>query len=313
MTDRAPTAPDSTDDARRAAVTRLPSRIAFLGLGLIGGSIAMALRDAGYAGALAAWTPRGNGPAEALRSRVVDEMAATPTDAISGAGLIVLAGPPLAVHDALDELAGPLRGAVPDGATITDVASTKGLIVERATRLGLPFVGGHPMAGRETSGFGAASSDLFVDRPWVVVEDNGPPATNVDIVLHLIAAAGAHPVRMWASTHDVAVAAISHLPLVVSAALVEAVALSDDVELDWPVARQLAAGGWRDMTRLARGDVEMGAGILATNAFATAAHLRSLRAVIDAWIERLESTQLVADPEPVRSRLQAARDALTKP
>jgi prephenate dehydrogenase len=312
MTDRAATKPDPIAAGRAAAAAQLPSRVAFLGFGLIGGSIAMALREAGYAGAVAAWTPRGNGPAEALRSRVIDEVAATPTAAISGAGLVVLAGPPLAVHDALEELAGPLRGSVPDGATITDVASTKGLLVERATRLDLPFVGGHPMAGRETSGFGAASSDLFVDRPWVVVEDNVPPAANVDVVMHLITATGAHPVRMSASTHDIAVAAISHLPLVVSAALVEAVALSDDAELDWPVARQLAAGGWRDMTRLAKGDAEMGAGILATNALATAAHLRSLRTVIDAWIERLESTLPIADPDPVRSRLQAARDALSK-
>ena len=298
------------DEPRRAAVARLPPRIAFLGFGLIGGSIALALREAGYAGTMVAWTPDGNGPALARTQGTIDAVASGPADAIEGAGLVVLAGPPLAIHDALDDLAGPLHGALKDGVTITDVASTKGRIVERAARLGLPLVGGHPMAGRETSGFEAASADLFVGRPWVVVGDNEPPARNVEVVLTLVSAVGARPVQMSASAHDAAVAAISHLPLVVSAAIVEAIALSDDEGLDWPAARELASGGWRDMTRLANGDPEMGAGILATNGFTTAYQLRLLRAVIDAWIQRLESTRPIADPEPIRARLEAARNVL---
>ena len=302
-----------TTAERRAAAAGLPPRIAFLGFGLIGGSLALALRQAGYAGTMVAWTPGGSGPASARTQGVINEVASSPADTIVGAGLIVLAGPPLAIHDAVDDLAGPLRGALEDGVTITDVASTKGRIVERAARLGLPLVGGHPMAGRETSGFESASADLFVGRPWVIVGDNEPPAGNVETVMTLVSAVGARPVHMSASAHDVAVAAISHLPLVVSAALVEAIALSDDEELDWPAARELIAGGWRDMTRLANGDPEMGAGILATNAFATAYHLRLLREVIDAWIQRLESRLPIADPEPIRARLQAARDALEGP
>ena len=79
------------------AAASLPDRVAFLGLGLIGGSIALALREAGYTGTLAAWTPRANGPDEALRRGIVDEAAATPERAVSGAGLVVLAGPPLAI------------------------------------------------------------------------------------------------------------------------------------------------------------------------------------------------------------------------
>jgi prephenate dehydrogenase len=310
MTERTSTTSDPIDPARAAAVARLPSKVAFLGFGLIGGSIALALRQAGYTGSLATWTPSGRGPVLARSRGVVDEIASSPTDALEGAGLVVLAAPPLAIHNALDELAGPLRGALEDGVTITDVGSTKGRIIERAAHLGLPLVGGHPMAGRESSGFEAASADLFLGRPWVVVGDNEPPARNLDVVMTLITAVGARPVHMTASAHDVAVAAISHLPLVVSAAIVEAIALSDDEEMDWPAARELAAGGWRDMTRLANGDPEMGAGILATNAFTTAYHLRLLREVIDAWIERLESRLPIADPEPIRARLEAARDAL---
>jgi prephenate dehydrogenase len=110
------------------------------------------------------------------------------------------------------------------------------------------------------------------------------------------------------AAHDAAVAAISHLPLVASVALVEAVAGGSRPE--WLEARNLAAGGWRDMSRLARGDPEMGAGILATNADFVAGRLRTLQAVIDEWLAMLE-------PEPdqaaLRDRLERARDALDTP
>jgi prephenate dehydrogenase len=115
---------------------------------------------------------------------------------------------------------------------------------------------------------------------------------------------------MTAAEHDGAVAAISHLPLVAAAALVEAVALSDGGADDWPLGRALAATGWSDMTRLARGDPEMGAGILATNRAAVVARLRAYRDAIDAWITRLETD---ADPglaAGLRARLERARDAL---
>ena len=105
----------------------------------------------------------------------------------------------------------------------------------------------------------------------------------------LARACHARPVAMDAAEHDAAVAAISHLPLVLAAALVEAVSgPAGAPRADWPQAADLAAGGWRDMTRLARGDAAMGAGILATNGPAVAARLRDLRAVIDDWLAALE-------------------------
>lgn len=295
---------------RTDALARLPDRIAFLGLGLIGGSIALALRAAGSTARLAAWTPSLAGPEEALRAGAIDEVAVVPHAAIADAGLVILAGPPLAVHAMLDDLGTSLRGYLAADATITDVASTKSEIGSRAIRHGLPYVGGHPMAGREASGYAAATADLFVDRPWVVVTGDDAPQRSVEILEALIAAVGARAVHMNGSQHDAAVAAISHLPLVVSAALVEAVARSGDAAVDWPAARALAAGGWRDMTRIARGDPEMGAGILATNGFTTAYHLRLLRQVIDRWIERLEAKRPIADPDPIRAALEGAREAL---
>jgi prephenate dehydrogenase len=289
-------------------------RVALLGLGLIGGSIARSLRrDVGERAdgpwSVVAWSPSGEGPAAALADGVIDAAAATPESAIGGADLVVLAGPAPVVLDCLDELAGAWREALAADAVITDVASTKAAIVLRATALGLRFVGGHPMAGREASGYSASSADLFVDRPWVVVPCGDEAAD--ERVERLAVAAGARVQRMSATTHDEAVAAISHLPLVVAAALVETVAGDGhDAPRDgWPAAAGLAASGWWDTTRLARGDVDMGAGIITTNAPAIATRLRDLVAVLEDWLTDLERP---GDPDAdhIARRLADARARL---
>jgi prephenate dehydrogenase len=298
----------TTDAQRAAAAAALPGRIAFLGLGLIGGSIVLALRDAGYQGAIAAWTPDGHGPGEALRRGSIDVAARTPEEALREADLVVLAGPPLAVLSSIASLAGPWRESLSPGVTITDVASTKALIVAAATTTGagLPFVGGHPMAGRETTGVEAASADLFVGRPWVI--DPGDAAeAHVRIVVALAQAAGAVTSRLSSAEHDAVVASISHVPLVVSAALAEAIAVAPGGAASWPMARLLAASGWRDMTRLAKGDPEMGAGILATNPAAVAAGLRAVRDALDSWIADLERGP---DSDAIRRRLERVKAEL---
>ena len=284
-------------------------RVALLGLGLIGGSVARALRRSGWADAgdwsIAAWSPSGDGPRAAAEEGVIDLAAATPELAIDGADLVVLAGPADECLAQLDDLAGPWRPALGADAVITDVASTKQAIVLRATALGVRFVGGHPMAGRDTSGYAASSPDLFVDRPWVVVPTTDDAA--VARVEVLAAATGARPQRMSAAAHDEAVAAISHLPLVASVALVEAVTGRDQGSVE--DAARLAGSGWRDTTRLARGDALMGSGILTTNAPAVAAGVRDLIATLESWLVELERP---GGPEPteVTDRLRAARDRL---
>ncbi len=290
---------------RADAAGRLPERIAFLGFGLIGGSIAMALRSAGGRGSrMLAWTPAGVGPADGVRRGFLDEAAPSAAAALDGALLVVLAGPPLAIIATLAGEATALRAAAEAGATITDVGSTKRRIIDSAAASGLPFVGGHPMAGRETTGAASATADLFVDRPWLIVPGDDARAVDVERVEALARATGARPVRLGADEHDAAVAAISHLPLVVAAALVESV--TEDGS-DWALARSLAATGWSDMTRLANGNAEMGAGILATNSAAVVARLRAMRDALERWIERLERD--AADPD-LRDRLESARQSL---
>jgi prephenate dehydrogenase len=275
-------------------------RLAILGLGLIGGSMARAAVRAGFD--VRAWTPSGDGPRAAERDGI--EPAASIADAASDAELVVIAAPPLAALELIDAL-GDDGLALARHAVVTDVVSTKAAIVDRARRRGLRFVGGHPLAGRETSGYGAADPDLFRDRPWVVVPPEPADDEAVSCVEAVVAACGARSIRMSAAEHDRAVAAISHLPLLVSAALVEAV--TDDA--DWSTAATLAAGGWSSMTRLARGDPEMGAGILATNREEVLARLDSLAGRLAAWRADLAAAETA---DLARARLAKARDRLER-
>ena len=282
-------------------------RVAILGFGLIGGSLARALRTAAdrEAWSIAAWSPTGEGTRRAAADGTIALAASSAAEALEGAELVVLAAPPMNTLDLIARLGNGLGAALEPGAVITDVASTKGAIVAAAAERGLRFVGGHPMAGRETTGYAAGSADLFIGRPWVVVPTDPDDQPAILAVETLAVAAGGQPLRMDAADHDAAVAAISHLPLVVAAALVESVAGDGD----WPSSRRLAASGWRDMTRLARGDVAMGSGIAATNAPAIAARLHRFRTVIDAWLAALEQPG-GPDEAAIAERLGVARTRL---
>jgi prephenate dehydrogenase len=294
-----------------------PRRVAFLGFGLIAGSIARALSagGTGAAGAtrpeLVAWSPSNAGPEAALRDGVLTASAAEPADALEDADLVVIGAPPIETVRLVEALGGPLRTALAPDAVVTDVASTKAEILGAANAAGLRFVGGHPMAGREVAGYSNSAADLFVGRPWILVPGAAADEAAAERVAWVATACGARPVRMDAAAHDAAAAAISHLPLVVAAALAEAVAGGDTLRDGWPAAAPLAASGWRDMTRLARGDARMGAGIATTNAAALAAGLRELRGVLDTWIADLERD---GGPDPTRleARLRAVRDRLER-
>ncbi len=284
-------------------------RLAIIGLGLIGGSIARAIRSGppeSSFDSIVAWSPTGSGPAAALADGVIDRAAPSLAEALDRADLIVLASDPLSCLGLLEEIAATqVRGAPP---TITDVASTKVALVNRADRLRLSFVGGHPLAGLETSGYGSARADLFNGAPWVVCPGAQARPIDFERVGLLITACGAQAHRLTAREHDRAVAAISHLPLALAAALVESASAADD----WPIARALAAGGWSSATRLARGDVTMGAGIAATNAPELARRIRAILTELDGWLADLGATpdDPGATAERIAGRLKAARETL---
>jgi prephenate dehydrogenase len=257
-----------TQGAAGSAGGPLPGSVAILGLGLIGGSLALDLRALGVR--VVGW----DRPAvlrQARRRRLVDVAARTAEEAARGVELVVLAAPPAANLRLLALLAGLGSG----GPVVTDVGSVKRPIVAEAERLGLRrFVGGHPLAGTERSGIAAARPGLFAGRAWVLTPGPGTQPRASRLVGRLARALGARPVRrMEASEHDRAVAFLSHLPQVVAWALLAA-AQGD------PVARRhlaLAGPGFRDMTRLARSPRGLWREILAQNAGESSRALRALQ------------------------------------
>ena len=205
---------------------------------------------------------------------------------------VVIVGAPIG---AMRELFAKL-GALSEGKPVTDMASTKADVVEWAAAEGIELVGGHPMCGKETSGIDAADPSMFEHAPWVLTRDE-PRITE------LVEAVGAHPIVMDAVTHDRLVAGVSHAAFLLSVGYV--LALSRRQE--WPDASRLAAGGFRDMSRLAGGDPDLYAGVVRTNREnliemldAISAELSRLRRHLEADDPRL--IELFEEARSVRER-----------
>jgi prephenate dehydrogenase len=213
--------------------------VAICGLGLIGGSLARALSRRGYR-VLGVDRPAPLRRARAARAIALGVSLKT---AVEEAALIVLAAPPDANLQLLRRIARRARPGLP----IVDVTSVKRPIVAEARRLRLDgFVGGHPMAGRERSGFAAASATLFRGRPFMLVPGRDRKALLA--VRRLVRDVGGRPVTLDAAEHDRLVARLSHVPQLVAWALLDA------ARADASTARRLglAGPGFQDMTRLAR-------------------------------------------------------------
>jgi len=293
-----------------SSLSRLATmRLTIIGFGLIGGSIARALaaRDAGQWD-VTAWSRSAEVLRAGLADGVLDAAAPSPEEAVVGADLVVLAANPLANLELIGSLGTHVAHA---GAALSDVTSAQVRLARAAAGIaGLRHVGGHPMAGVESSGYDAARADLFAGRPWIVLPSATALPDDVGLVRSLATACGAIPVELGAEEHDRVVAAISHMPLVVAAALAETVTSSDA----WASASRLAAGGWRDSTRVARGDPDLGAGIAALNRDELLEWLDRFAEVLGAW--RSDLADLPERPGPVdadalRARFESVRSALT--
>ena len=245
-------------------------RVVVAGLGLVGGSLARALKRAGYS-VVGVDRPAVLGRARA--ARILSAGFTSLEEALVGADVLVLAAPPRASLLLLRRVA---RRA-PAGLVVTDVTSVKRDIVAEARCLGLGrFVGGHPIAGNEGRGFAASKADLFRGRAWVLTPEGADPSA-VRIVRALVGATGARPVVMGAKEHDRVLAFLSHLPQVVAWAI--AAAARGDAATKRRLG--LAGPGFHDMTRLARSPRGLWREILEGNrdevASALAAFTRALR------------------------------------
>lgn len=236
-------------------------RIAILGLGLIGGSLGLALKRAGWRDAdITGYTRSESSAYAAIELGAIDRTSAQPQEAVKGSDMVILAVPVLAARDILIEIAPVLK----HGAIVTDTGSTKVQIMQWAKQLLPPhvnFVGGHPMAGKEISGIGAADADLFCGCVYCLTPQENVARDVMETVKDMVTVIGATPFEIDPEEHDRLVAGISHLPMLLAVALVLATTQSPD----WDKMSGLAASGYRDMTRLASGSPEMHADICLTN------------------------------------------------
>ncbi|MBV8780092.1 MAG: prephenate dehydrogenase/arogenate dehydrogenase family protein [Phycisphaerae bacterium] len=224
-------------------------RLSILGLGLIGGSIARAVRQQIPDCQITAYD---NQPVDA---NAVHVLAASPEQACNNAELIILCVPPGAVRSTLSLI----RSAVPGDAIVSDVTSVKRSVLQAASEtLQFParFVGVHPMAGSERSGMACARADLFADASVVLTPDDRTDSRALVEVETFWQRLGGVTVRMSAEEHDRRVALISHLPHLLASALIH---LTD------ADARSIAGNGFRDMTRIAAGDAALWRQILSEN------------------------------------------------
>lgn len=235
-------------------------RVALVGLGLIGGSLGLALRQA-HAAQQVVGFDLGYGVSEqARRLGAIDQAPNTLAETVYGAELIVLATPVGAMHALLQDLA---HLATP-GAVITDVASTKSQVINWAEELlpsNVSFVGGHPMAGKEISGIDASDPTLFQKCVYCLTPTARTSHAALEKVAQIIEIVGARVRFLEPAEHDGQVAQVSHLPFIASSALMQSIAHSSN----WGEASLLASSGFRDATRLAAGDPTMHRDICLTN------------------------------------------------
>lgn len=233
-------------------------RVAVLGMGLVGGSFALALKRAFPEARVVGWD-RPDVLARARQRGALDEVAADVAAGCREADLVYLALPVMEIVRRLEQVA----AAASAGALITDSGSTKSLVcreAEHAFSTSKKFVGGHPLAGRESGGIENASADLFRGAPYFLIGPPEPSDDRVRRLVALIAAIGARPVWLGADEHDRLAAFLSHLPQMAAIALAETV-----LDGAGESGSLLAGTGLRDTLRLAGGPYELWADVARSN------------------------------------------------
>ena len=236
-------------------------RVAIIGTGLLGSSLGLALKRMSPAPQIIGCDLSGDARREATNVRAVDRATGNIVDAVREADLVIVATPVRAIEMVFREIALVLRS----GTVVTDTGSTKRQVLAWAEQL-LPntvsFVGGHPMTGRNTAGTGGPAAELFYNAVYCVTPPASADSKAVENVIKMVEALGSTPYFVEADEHDGLVAGISHLPYVVSAAVMRTAA----TDRGWREARTIAAGGFATATHLTDGDPRMFADICLTNA-----------------------------------------------
>jgi prephenate dehydrogenase len=274
-------------------MSALPRRLAIAGLGLMGGSLARAVKALDPSVHVIAIEPHAMVRARAVADRVVDEALELPGPELGGCTLAVLCTPVAAI----EALLAPVSRLLPDGAVLSDVGGAKERIIAEArtaVRPGVAFVGAHPMFGGH-GGYAAGTAERWRGGTVAVCTEGDPGA--VDRVSAFHAALGASVVRCRAEDHDEAVAMVSHLPYLVASALASAAREAG------PLAMRLAGPGLRDTTRLAEFAFDIQGEVARRNR-----HLPDAARRLERHLSRLLAA-VVESPQAAREALEAARAA----
>jgi prephenate dehydrogenase len=271
-------------------------RVAILGTGLIGASLGLAIKAARPGTQVVGYDASGDTLRRAQQVKAIDRRGSL-RDAVGEADLVVLSTPVGAMRLLFEEI-GPLLRV---GTIVMDTGSTKARVLEWAERLlpqGTPFIGGHPMAGKTETGPEAADARLFQGAVWCVVPGSQAPRAAIDSVVGLVESFGAAPYFLGADEHDGLVAAVSHLPYLMSVALIDHLGR----EGSWRETASLAAGGFAYATHLSDSDPRMFAEIASSNRDNIARRL-------DLYIAELQSLReaIVSDSPDLKERFERAR------
>ena len=252
-------------------------RVGIVGLGLIGGSLGLALRRLGHSIEVIGVAKRAESAADAIEHGAVDQ-ASTDLADLSDCDIVVIATPIEEIAGVIDRL-GPI---VAPGTLITDVASVKRPVLDWVQRLPNPsrFLGGHPVAGKTRSGLGESDPAIFDHEPWIFTPTHGQDVRRFDTWFEMVRAIGATVSFMRADVHDRQMAYLSHLAFVVSAAFAETAQKNADSTLGGP--------GYRSMVRLAGGDPAMYEAIARENRDALVDAVDRFDAVLHRYRQRIE-------------------------
>ena len=250
----------------------------FIGLGLIGGSLALALKRTDPDCCIMAYVRTRATAEEALACHAIDQICSSSSDPqFAQCDCIFLCAP---VGSNIEALA-CLKNIIKKDCLLTDVGSVKSDIHKAAHEMGLDgrFIGGHPMTGSEKSGFANAQAHLFENAYYIITPSQGTPQEWIDAYYDLTAAIGSIPLILDYRQHDYATAAVSHLPHLIAASLVNTV---HDLDSADEIMKMIAAGGFKDITRIASSSPEMWEHICLSNS-------QNISEVMDTFISLLEN------------------------
>ncbi len=255
-------------------------KLVIYGVGLLGGSLGMALRRRAMAAEIVGLGRSQERLERARQLGAIDRGSTRPAEALDGADAVVLAVPPRQIRERLGEIGSLLE----PGAFLTDVGSVKARIVEEARRAvptGVLFIGSHPMAGSEKAGVEFSRGDFYEGCACILTPDDATDPRALELARAFWSAVGARVIEMDPARHDRLLAGISHLPHLLASALMQALSRSADATADEVAA--IAGPGLKDMTRIAAADADIWRQIFSENPAAVLAWLDEVEKILDEW------------------------------